>query len=177
MLVTVLIIYFLFIIIFSRIKFREIQNPYFNLFKSMFPSWKLYDESSDTPILLYKIIDKKVESENNDQWKICFPPPKVRWFHLLLNPKGNLYLAYHSNIQQLLGDLENCLESKLGDFHQNPSYQIAENFVRHEIRKEKILDDFQFKISNIKMHDTRDFMIEEDILISPILTLQSEFQR
>ena len=143
----------------------------------MFPSWKFYDESNDTPILLYKIIDKEVGSENNDQWKICFPPPKVKWFHFLLNPQGNLYLAYHSNIQQLLGDLENCLESKLGDFHQNPSYQIAENFVRHELRTKKTLADFQFKISNIKTYAASDFSIEEDILISPVLTLQSEAQR
>ena len=172
MFVLVLMAYFLIIIIFSQIKFREIQSPYLNLFKSIFPSWKFFDESSNTPILFYKII----EPENNDQWKICFSPPKAKWFHFLLNSEGNLYLAYHSNIQQLLGDLEDCMESKLCDFHKNNSYQISENFVRREIRKKQIQGKFQFKISNIKTNTTTDFIIDEDILISPILTLESEVQ-
>ena len=134
----------------------------------MFPSWKFFDESNDTPVLLYSLI----ELEKPNEWKICIPPPEKKWFHFLLNPKGNYYLAYNSHIQQLLGDLENCADSELAIFHQCISYEITEHFVHFELQKKNIQGTFQFKLSNIKIHNQNDFLIKDDILISPILEIE-----
>lgn len=158
-----IIAYFLLIIFFSLIKSKKIENPTFNLFKSMFPSWKFFDESVDTPVLLYRLKDE-------EKWKVCVPHPKRRWFNLFYNPEGNFYLAYHSHIQQLLGDLTYFDESKLDQFHEHISYKITENFVRALDLK----SDFQFKISSIKLTGPSDFEILEDILISPILSGESK---
>lgn len=151
--------YFLIIIFFSLIKTKTIENSTLNLFKFMFPSWKFFDESIDTPVLLYRLIDQA-------EWKICVPLPKRRWFHFLYNPEGNFYLAYHSHIQQLLGELNSFDDLLLKQFSETVSYKITENFVRFQNPKE----DFQFKISAIKFNDNGQFEILEDILISPILT-------
>ena len=127
-------------------------------FKPLFPSWKFFDESTDTPVLLYKYLDET-------DWKIVFPPPPKRWFTLLWNPRGNLYLAYHSHMQQLLGDLSAFDENKLDQFHHHISYKITVNFVKalRPIRP------YHFKVSAIKK-TALGFEVLEDILISEEMT-------
>ena len=157
--------YFLIILLFSMAKSPKIENTTFNLFKSMFPSWKFFDESVDTPVLLYRTKLATVFS----QWEICVPHPEKKWFHLLYNPHGNFYLAYHSHIQQLLGDLTTFEDSKLESFHQHVSYKTTENFVRYTLMKKKCISLFQFKISSVKINDDGTLNIIEDVLISPEL--------
>ncbi|MDO9182743.1 MAG: hypothetical protein Q7U04_10055 [Bacteriovorax sp.] len=150
------------------VKTPYIENPILNLFKSFFPSWKLFDESVNTPILLYRI---KVLEHFTD-WQICIRAPKIKWFHLILNPHGNYYLAHHSHIQQLLSELSTMPDQQLEFFHQQVSYKITENFVRYEMLKKGIENDFQFKLSNIKNFNEKSFQIIDDILISPVLKYQ-----
>lgn len=172
MLIFSLCLYFLIITILSVIKTPKIENQTLNLFKSMFPSWKFFDESTDTPVLLFRTIQNEIYSE----WNICLPPPKNQWYKLLINPNGNFYLAHHSQIQQLLSELTHFDETKIDLFHLENSYLIVENFVRFELKKRKILDGFQFKLSSIQLIDQKNFKIIEDILISPMLLPQEEMQ-
>lgn len=165
MLTLALTLYFLLIIIFALVKTPQIESPTLNLFKSMFPSWKFFDESINTPVLLYRL-------KNKDQfanWVICIPPPKNKWTHLFYNPHGNYYLAYHSHIQQALEDLANLDDDQLERFHHHVSYKTTENFVRYELLKKQLSSEFQFKISNIKRTNGTDFEVMEDILLSPTL--------
>ena len=153
-----IVLYFLLIILFSLIKFKEIKSPTLNLFKSMFPSWKFFDESNDTPVLLYR---------EADDWKICFSPPKLQWWHFFYNPAGNFYLAYHSHLQQVLGELTVASVEEATRFQDNLSYKMLEHFVRSKSPQ----SDFQFKISSIKKAPNG-FAIIEDILISPKLKVE-----
>jgi len=123
-------------------------------FKPLFPSWKFFDESTDTPVLLYKYVE---ESE----WKIAMPVPARRWFNFLWNPSGNLYLAYHSHMQQLMGDLTHFDDNKLHEFHEHISYQITENF----LKQKNLTRPFHFKISAIEKTPAG-FIILEDIILS-----------
>lgn len=150
-------LYFFLIIFFSFIKTPHIENATINLFKAFCPSWKFFDESVDTPVLLYRLVQE-------EKWKICIPHPQKHWYHFLYNPQGNFYLAYHSHIQQLLGDLNHLDDFGTQHFHEHVSYQICENFVRSL----NLSSDFQFKISSIELND-QGFSILEDILLSPIL--------
>lgn len=127
-----------------------------NFFKPLFPSWKFFDESKDTPVLLYKYLD-----ESKDEWKIAVNIPDRRWYNFLWNPQGNYYLAYHSHMQQLMGDLSEFDEMKLDEFHHHISYKITANFIRalHLSRP------YHFKVSSIKKN-TVSFEIIEDILVS-----------
>lgn len=128
-------------------------------FKPLFPSWKFFDESQDTPVLLYKCIDEA-------QWKIACPVPSKSWSHIFWNPRGNLYLAYHSHMQQLMGDLSSFDDKKLHEFHHHISYKITENFVR-ALKPER---PFHFKVSTIKLTEMG-FEIIEDILLSKEIQL------
>lgn len=150
-------LYFILIIFFSFFKTPKIENAIVNLFKALCPSWKFFDESIDTPVLLFRLI-------NENEWKICINHPRKRWFHILYNPQGNFYLAYHSHIQQLLGDLDQADDLTAQQFHQHVSYKICENFVRSM----KPSSDFQFKISSIELNE-QGLHILDDILISPVL--------
>jgi len=62
--------YFALILAFSFFNAKKIENKNLNLFKFMFPAWKFFDESVDTPVLLYRLADQ-------EKWKICCPPPKI----------------------------------------------------------------------------------------------------
>ncbi len=123
-------------------------------FKPLFPSWKFFDESTDTPVLLYKHLDES-------DWKIAMPVPPKRWYNVLWNPEGNFYLAYHSHMQQLMGDLTAFDENKLDEFHNQISYQITENFVKML----NLQKPYHFKVSAIKKNESG-FEIVEDILLS-----------
>jgi len=131
------------------------RNFLLNFFKPLFPSWKFFDESTDTPVLLYKYLDE-------NEWKITIPVPPKHWTNFLWNPRGNFYLAYHSHMQQLMGDLTHFDETKIHEFHQHISYQITENFVKQL----NLTKAYHFKVSTIEK-TKRGFIILEDILLSP----------
>lgn len=158
--IALLSIYFITIILLSVLKSPKIESPYLNLFKPLFPSWKFFDESVDTPRLFYRTLDGVLDSP----WTICVPHAPKKWFHLFINHEGNFYLAYHSHIQQLLGELDACDDDQVKTFHTSVSYLMTENFVRHELYRLKFAGDFQFKISD--QH--------EDILLSPKLNICRE---
>lgn len=123
-------------------------------FKPLFPSWKFFDESIDTPVLLYREL-------NQSEWKIAVPVPERRWYNILWNPEGNFYLAYHSHMQQLMGDLTEADEKEMHAFQNHPSYKITANFVKALNLKTP----YQFKVSAIKI-EGNGFVILEDILLS-----------
>lgn len=121
------------------------MNSFLHFFKTLFPSWKFFDESTDTPVLLYKYTDEA-------DWKLVFPVPAKHWYNVLWNPQGNLYLAYNSHMQQLMMDLAE-FEEVPEKFSQHVSYKITHNFIKalHPTRP------YQFKVSSR----------EGDFLISP----------
>jgi hypothetical protein len=160
-----LILYIGLIIVFSLIKFPAIENKTLNFFKAFFPSWKFFDESVNTPVLLIRT----QYNETLSDWQVAYPPPKTKWFHFLLNPQGNFYLAFHSHIQQLLGELTLCDEEETKKFHTLVTYKTTVNFARFKVLQLTAeAKYFQFKISNIEYIDNFNFQVLDDILISPI---------
>lgn len=151
-----ILLYFIIILSFTFLKAKFLDHAFFNFFKSLFPSWKFFDESTDTPVLLYRFLSSE------DDWKIAVPVPKRKWSDFFWNPEGNFYLAYHSHMQQLMNDLTNLEEEKLQDFQHHLSYKLTANFL-------KIRDfsrPYQFKISTI-VKTEESFEILEDIILSP----------
>jgi hypothetical protein len=150
-----IVLYFAFVLFFSFTKSISLNHPLFHVFKSLFPSWKFFDESNDTPVLLYKFL-------NETDWKIAVPVPERRWYNFIWNPEGNYYLAYHSHMQQLMGDLTEANEQETAAFQNHLSYKVTANFIQQLNLKSA----YQFKVSAIKKNDSG-FIITEDILISP----------
>ena len=163
--ISLILFYFLIIIFLTKFKTPTLTSPYWDLFKSLFPSWKFFDESVDTPILIYK-------TPLDPSWLIALKPPSRQWFHVMYNPEGNFYLAYHSHIQQLLGDLTSATDQQITNFSENVSYKITENFVRNVLSRKNYQGSFEFKISSIKHTDENNFQVLEDILLSPRLEIK-----
>ena len=158
MITVIILIYFVLVLSFSFFKARFLDNAFFELFKSLFPSWKFFDESIDTPVLLYRFVSQKGPA---NEWQIAVPVPPRRWYNVLWNPEGNFYLAYHSHMQQLMNDLMTLEDEKMSSFHHHLSYQLTANFLkaRHFNRP------YQFKVSTIKKTEAG-FEVLEDILLS-----------
>lgn len=88
--------------LFRLISGKEINNPFINLFKAHFPSWKFFDDCEHTPLLFCAFL--KSNGTWSD-WEIILKPQKPRWYQFFFNPEINLYLAYHSLILQFISDL------------------------------------------------------------------------
>lgn len=155
-------LYFVLIVVFSLFKktSQGIDNPYLNLIKPFIPSWKFYDDFEETRLLFYRA--KKSEDEPFTDWIPLYQNPRPTLSSLFIN-RGNLVLAAHSHIQQLLHDIEFHDDSK--PFEETLTYKITKNLVSYAIKK-KYPEGFtyQFKLASTDLlaHP------KEDILLSPI---------
>lgn len=127
-------------------------QKYLNLVKPLFPSWKFYDDYSETIMLFYR-------SDVSDIWKPLYRTPKTSLKGLFVNAQGNLSLAIHSHIGQLLNDIETH-EGQI-PFDQTLSYKLTINMVQAAITPQQ---KFQFKLASVN----KEGIIQEDILLSPI---------
>lgn len=109
-------------------KNKTIHSRWINYFKFLFPSWCFFDESSDTPVLLFK-------TNLMDNYQLPLVPITVKWQNLFYNPNHNLYMNFHSLQQQLLNDIydkQNEVDFQLQDLN---SYQRGLNYIRYSINK------------------------------------------
>jgi hypothetical protein len=166
-LVVLLVIVFVF---FLRLVFpeKEIHSKYINFFKFLFPSWCFFDESTDTPFLMYQI-------NQTENWETCFPPKSVRLYHLFHNPDINLYMAFHSHMQQMVFEIFDHQNDPDFDYKSSVNYLLVKKFLNYYIRKTKNtvnpIHNYQFKISFVKKGmETKTFIVTEDILISPLIS-------
>jgi hypothetical protein len=128
---------------------KGIHNPYLNLIKPLVPSWKFYDDYEETTMLFYR-------TKPDDEWKQIYRARRSSLETLFVNPQGNLILAVHSHIQQLLHDI-NHFEGQ--SFQETLSYKITKNIVNVIAEK----NSFQFKLAVV----TAEGAPKEDVLISP----------
>lgn len=133
-------------------------NKVFSLLKLFFPSWNFFGGSADTPYLFVKIENGYVP---------VFPPLKVGLNHLFFNPQGNLYLAYHSNMQSLLNEIYLNQDNPQFNLIDTPIYNLAKNWAENYLNQNHIdVKDYSFKFSYVKIKLDK-IEILEDIFISP----------
>lgn len=147
-----LVLYLAVLILFYVLKktSKGIQNPYLNLIKPLVPSWKFYDDYEETAMLFYR-------TSKEDEWKQIYRAKESSFKSFFVNPDGNLILAVHSHIQQLLHDIEH--HEGPGSFEESLSYKITKNLVNTIAHN----NPFQFKLAVV----TAEGAPKEDILISP----------
>lgn len=134
----------------------------FSFLKLFFPSWNFFGGSTDTPYLFVKIKDEFVP---------VFPPEKTKLFNLVFNPHGNLYLAYHSNMQSLLNEIYFNQDNPQFNLLETPIYLLTKNWAENYFYRNKIkVKEYCFKFSYVKMNLDR-IEIHEDIFISPTYEL------
>lgn len=104
-----------------------------NLIKILIPSWRFFDRAGDISKLYYRLPYNK-----NSQWQLCLLPPKIRPWHLFINPEGNLYLASQSAVDRLLTEMS---EDKKGEMtaefiEHRTSFTIVNNLVKHQLKSQ-----------------------------------------
>lgn len=107
----------------------------------LIPTWRFFDRLGRVPELVYRV---KFGGKFGP-WIPAFEKPKRRFYHLFLNPEGNLYLAYNTLVDRLLDDSQN----KSLDLEKQISFQQIKNIVQQKasINATKETTHFEFKVS------------------------------
>jgi len=90
----------------------------------IFPSWRLFDDSYETPIL-YLI------KENGEKLEV-FPPIPTKLNLLFINPEHNYYLYFHSAINRLINEMAS------NDFNQKELMKLKEFQIILKLMKSQI---------------------------------------
>lgn len=134
-------------------------------FKTLFPSWKFYDDISHLPVLYYRAGSRNEILEM--PWIQAIEKLDRNLNQIFLNPTGNLYHAYNSLLEQLENDKEEVHEINGQDLAHSVSYQLTKNLVidRIKLQLADTVECFQFKLT-LEMQGAKDDVV--DTLLSPV---------
>ena len=112
----------------------EVQHPAIALVRVLIPSWRFFDNISESPLLLARVANPDAPF---GPWLPVLHPPRRALRDVLWNPGGNLALACNALVEHLVADLADFDESG-ADFDESGairaeelvSYQLVLNLVR-----------------------------------------------
>lgn len=136
--------------------------------RAFFPSWRFFEDVEDVPTLLYR---RASLGGLWGPWKPCLSRPRRRISAILLNPEGNLALAYGSLIQQLLVDLPEHPQDA-DAVEQSVPYAVVHALVVRTLHSEGLSPGtrYQFKITASPAGSGLES--GEDVLLSPVYTAE-----
>ena len=119
----------------------EVQHPAIALVRVLIPSWRFFDDISESPLLLARVANPDAPF---GPWLPVLHPPRRALRDVLWNPGGNLALACNALVEHLVADLADFDESgadfdeSVADFDESGairaeelvSYQLVLNLVR-----------------------------------------------
>src|SRR5690606_31736120 len=98
--------------------------PYM-LIRLLLPSWKFFDQIGAMPSLCCR---HRLVNGTHTPWIPCIlAPSSRRWYHLFINPEGNLYLAKYSLLTQLFQDIQSLKEGD--EIRDKTSYHLVKEMV------------------------------------------------
>lgn len=133
------------------------------LLRSLFPSWKFFEDFGPVPQLWLRTQKDQEWSE----WRPCLKTPHRKWGLLFHNPELNYQLACGSLLTHFATDLNDFKDSDLSKFKNCITYQLTKNLVDYEIRNQKIAAPnslFQFKLTATNENPLVDHI--DDVFIS-----------
>lgn len=134
--------------------------------RALLPSWRFFDRVADAPTLSYRLVPVNDEP---DAWRPLPLPRRARTLpSLLLQPSGNLRLAYLAIVTQLLSELS---ELPLDDHEAAArlvSYQLTENLVRSQLPEHERTPGARVQF---KVHTCDGDGVEEQLLVSKIVAV------
>jgi len=160
------LIYLTLICALSYAKKTYFSGRVMNLFRSLFPSWRFFEELAEVPVLFYRT---GATESSLGEWQEALPQGKRFWGNLFLNPRGNLVFACGTLLDQLMNDIEAWDTQKELKFNESVSYRLVKNMVLVWMKKNPYVDGlgvYQFKVSCVRQGASQDGL--EDVLISPV---------
>ncbi len=116
-----------------------------SLLRVLIPSWKFFDQPGSISELFFQTSQ---DGRNWSAWtKPLAPPIRRDLAHLLLNSWGNAWLAEGSLVEKLCFEFFESQKQSLNELRGTPAYKLVENWIRVEMRNQKIeAKYFLFKI-------------------------------
>ncbi len=115
------------------------------LLNILFPSWKFFDRAGPVATLSYQIINS-----DESKWIPCFTSEKRTFLHLVLNPKGNIYLSKQGLVDNLVTEINSMSNEAAGaDAVTNTkSYRLIVRLIQFSLKERgtKAVN-FRFKVS------------------------------
>jgi hypothetical protein len=118
---------------------KLVRAPAFGLLRCLFPSWRFFEAISPPPRLSYRSL---MPGQPPGPWLDALVPEPRAPSALLLNARGNLFLACQSLEEQLCADLETAS----GDVTQLVSYRLVQTLVALRM-PDSAPCQFQFRLS------------------------------
>lgn len=124
-------------------KRRFTRSTSWLLLRSLFPSWRFFEQIAPVPHLRYRVA---AAQGNFGPWRDALPPVARTAGSLLLNARGNLQLAYQSLVERLADDIDGMAPESIPE---TVSYQLVQRLVleRVEFRAEAEVRRYQFQLS------------------------------
>ena len=159
------------------------SGKFLALFRSLFPSWRFFSDVTQVPTVHYRFSS---DGGIFSSWKLGLKKPVRKWYSLIVNHHGNLYLASHTLLQQLESDIGELSPQTIDRFENSVSFQLTKNLVRYlvvnqeglMVTQEGLLVTpeeskpnlfYQFKVSRARQGS--DGSSSEDFLISKVFRL------
>jgi hypothetical protein len=122
----------------------------------LLPRWNFFDQVAPKATLYYKLTSA-------NHWVACLKPPSRKFLHLFINPYGNLYLAQHGIIENLIHDIHEQGEKAVDKIEETVSYKLIINLIRMHLRSKKVRTaQFQFKIIVQAPEETYDLIVSKE---------------
>ncbi len=120
----------------------------------LIPTWRFFDRLGRVPELLFRV---KFGGKFGP-WLPVLEKPTRKFYHLFLNPEGNLHLAYNTLVDRVLDDSQN----KSIDFENQISFQQIKNLVHQKALTSatKETTHFEFKVSVTQYEKSAPYVIE-----------------
>ena len=129
-----------------------VKSPTAHLLRSLFPSWRFYEEVTEVPVLQFRV---SIDGTQFGDWVTAVEKPKLEWHSLFLNRSGNLFHAEQSLLQLLeseIGDLPAVNAAQIAVLENGVSFQLASNLVQYFLREQLSLAEqfFQFRLLRVR---------------------------
>lgn len=124
---------------------RPLRGTGWLLFRSLLPAWRFFEDVESTADLYFRVA--QAGSADYGDWQIALPAPARGVGALLLNARGNLALATHSLVEQLLAELDGCTVDAAPSL---TSYRLVQELVKQRLRESGAADSsrYQFRLDS-----------------------------
>jgi hypothetical protein len=155
-------VWLLIIVFLSFYERSQVGGQKLSLFRSLFPSWRFFDQLGHVPKIFFRIMEGDSEFST---WTYLFPPAKRHLGLLFLNPNGNLRFTFHSLVERFLLEVSQVGDSTSArtSFLESVSFRQVDkmvqvgisDFLKADLRKREIQKfKYQFKVEVVGLSET-----------------------
>lgn len=108
-------------------KRRLTRAPAWLLLRSLFPSWRFFEQIAPAPVLRYRVAEA---STDFGPWQDALSRVARTPGSLFLNSRGNVQLACQSLVERLVDELDSVAPNSLPEA---VSYQLVQRLVRSRL--------------------------------------------